>query len=60
MRGKDGVLFIYDISNQETFDGIESWYNLYKEENKAVVGLLIDNKCDKDWKSWSTKSGRIF
>ena len=50
MRGKDGVLFIYDISNQETFDGIESWYDLYKEENKAVVGLLIDNKCDKERK----------
>ena len=50
MRGKDGVLFIYDISNQETFDGIESWYNFYKEENKAVVGLLIDNKCDKERK----------
>ena len=50
MRGKDGVLFIYDISNQESFDGIESWYDLYKEENEEVVGLLIGNKCDKERK----------
>ena len=50
MRGKDGVLFIYDISNQESFDGIESWYDLYKDENEEVVGLLIGNKCDKERK----------
>ena len=50
MRGKDGVLFIYDISNQESFDCIESWYDSYKEENKEVVGLLIGNKCDKERK----------
>ena len=46
MRGKDAVLFVYDISNQESFDGIKSWYDLYKEQNKEVVGLLIGNKCD--------------
>ena len=46
MRGKDAVLFIYDISNQESFDNMKSWYDLYKEENKEVVGLLIGNKCD--------------
>ena len=50
MRGKDGVLFIYDISDQKSFDGIESWYDLYKDENEEVVGLLICNKCDKERK----------
>ena len=46
LRGKDGVLFIYDISNEKTFNDLKSWYDLYKEENDNVVGLLIGNKCD--------------
>ena len=50
MKGKDGVLFIFDISIQKTFDDIKFWYDLYKSENKEVVGLLIGNKCDKERK----------
>ena len=46
LRNKDGVLFVFDISNKESFDDLESWYNLYKEENGDVVGVLIGNKCD--------------
>ena len=47
LRNLDGVLFIFDISNKETFEGSQSWYDLYKEQNEKVVGLLIGNKCDK-------------
>ena len=46
LRHKDGVLFIFDLSDQKTFDNLKSWYKLYKEENEHVVGLLIGNKCD--------------
>ena len=46
LRNTDGVLFIYDISNQDSFNGLKIWYEFYKEENKEVVGLLIGNKCD--------------
>ena len=46
LRDKDGVLFIYDISNENSFRDLKSWYDLYKEENENVVGLLIGNKCD--------------
>ena len=46
MRNKDGVLFIYDITNQQSFDDLSFWYNSYKEQNEKVVGLLIGNKCD--------------
>ena len=48
MRNKDGVLFVYDISNRESFNDLESWYNLYKDANEQIVGLLLGNKCDKD------------
>ena len=50
LKGKDGVLFIFDISDQKTFDEIESWYELYKNENKEIIGLLIGNKCDLERK----------
>ena len=46
LRKKDGVLFIFDISNEESFESLEAWYELYKEQNEKVVGLLIGNKCD--------------
>ena len=48
LRQNDGVLFIFDVSNEKTFNDLESWYDLYKEENDNVVGLLIGNKCDCD------------
>ena len=48
LRDPDGVLFIYDISNKKSFDDLESWFNIYKEENEKLVGLLIGNKCDKE------------
>ena len=46
LRNTDGVLFIYDISNYNSFEGLDFWYKLYKEENEKVVGLLIGNKSD--------------
>ena len=46
LRNPDGVLFVFDISNRESFNKLESWYNLFMEENENVVGLLIGNKCD--------------
>ena len=50
LRKTDGVLFIFDITNKEYFDDIKTWYELYKEENEEVVGLLIGNKCDRELK----------
>ena len=46
LRNTDGVLFIYDISDKKSFDGLESWLDLYKEVNEKVIGVLIGNKND--------------
>ena len=46
LRQTDGVFFIFDISNQDTFDDLEFWYDLYKKENENIIGLLIGNKSD--------------
>ena len=46
LRNTDGVLFVYDISNKDSFNDLESWIDLYKEENENIIGLLIGNKSD--------------
>ena len=60
LRNLDGVLFIYDISNKRTFDDLKSWYDLYQEHNKNVVGLLIANKCDCGKKEVTEKEATNF
>ena len=46
LKKKDGVLFIYDITNKKSFEDLEAWFDFYQSENKKVAGLLIGNKCD--------------
>ena len=60
LRNPDGVLFIFDISDRKSFDELEFWYNLYKEENEKVVGLLIGNKCDLDDRKVSEEEAEKF
>ena len=42
----DGILFIYDITNQTSFDIIEQWYNEVKNYNDNIIGVLVGNKTD--------------
>ena len=42
----DGVLFVYDINNRDSFDDLESWYKFYNESKKEVIGVIIGNKND--------------
>ena len=46
LKQNDGVLFIFDLSDRKSFEDLETWYNLYKEENENIVGILIGNKSD--------------
>ena len=46
LKQNDGVLFIFDLSERKSFEDLEAWYNIYKEENENIVGILIGNKSD--------------
>ena len=47
LKGTDGVILVFDITNKETFDLLETWLNELKDTNKADVSkVLIGNKCD--------------
>ena len=46
LKHSDGILFVYDVSDEKSFNDLEIWYDLYKKEKEKVNGLLIGNKCD--------------
>ena len=50
-KGSQGALLIYDISNRNTFDNVETWVNSINEtlnniNNSKCVIILIGNKSD--------------
>eukprot|EP01017_Pseudomicrothorax_dubius_P003989 TRINITY_DN10708_c0_g1_i5.p1 TRINITY_DN10708_c0_g1~~TRINITY_DN10708_c0_g1_i5.p1 ORF type:complete len:192 (-),score=17.53 TRINITY_DN10708_c0_g1_i5:112-687(-) len=40
------VFFVFDITNRDSFLGIETWYNLFIERNKRAMRFLVGNKTD--------------
>ena len=49
MRKSDGVFFVFDLGNKQSFEDLKNWYKLYKDEKgeENVVGVLLGNKCDQ-------------
>ena len=46
-RGGNGVLVVYDITNRETFEKLNSWIiDINNKGNKYMYKILIGNKCD--------------
>ena len=47
LKGTNGVILVYDITNKETFDLIRSWIKDINENNKSNIGkVLLGNKLD--------------
>ena len=48
LRNADGVIFVFDLSNEESFDDLENWYELYKNEKgeEKINGVILGNKSD--------------
>ena len=56
LKGTDGALLVFDITNKETFELITSWLDDIKQNNKMNVGkILIGNKSDLDSERTVTK-----
>ena len=46
-KGANGILVVYDITNRESFEHLNSWLiEIEKNGNKNVYKLLIGNKSD--------------
>ena len=49
INNSHGFAFIYDITEQQSFDDINSWVSLALEKNKkSIFNILIGNKCDNE------------
>lgn len=42
-----GIILVYDITNQESFDNIDTWIKTIRNINESIPIILIANKCDK-------------
>ena len=46
-KGGNGILVVYDITDRESFENINSWLiEVEKNANKNIFKLLVGNKCD--------------
>ncbi|PIK41000.1 putative GTPase-like isoform X1 [Apostichopus japonicus] len=55
-RGAMGIMLVYDITNQKSFDNIRNWIRNIEEHASAdVEKMILGNKCDMDDKRQVSK-----
>ena len=60
-KGAHGIILVYDVTNQKSFDNIKNWVNQIKEEaSSKVCIILIANKIDSDERVVSKKDGEAL
>lgn len=48
-RGAMGIMLVYDITQEKTFDNISKWLrNIEEHANEDVEKMILGNKCDMD------------
>ncbi|TWW67545.1 Ras-related protein [Takifugu flavidus] len=48
-RGAMGIMLVYDITNEKSFDNIRNWMrNIEEHASSDVERMLLGNKCDMD------------
>ena len=45
-HGADGILFIYDITNINSFEGVKDWIKESEDYDNNIQKILLGNKCD--------------
>ncbi|EFC43164.1 rab family small GTPase [Naegleria gruberi] len=61
-RGAHGALMVYDITNKESFEHLEKWFNeISKQGEEGCIYIVIGNKCDLAGQRQVTEEeGKIF
>lgn len=55
-RGAMGIMLVYDISNEKSFENIVKWLrNIDEHANEDVEKMILGNKCDMEEKRVVTK-----
>ena len=45
-RNANGVLFVYDVTNKESFENVKHWIKDTEKIDKDIRGIIIGNKID--------------
>ena len=48
LKGADGILFVYDITQKKTFDNLKIWIRDSEESNQNFKKVIIGNKIDRE------------
>ncbi|XP_014241167.1 ras-related protein Rab-8A isoform X3 [Cimex lectularius] len=57
-RGAMGIMLVYDITNEKSFDNIKNWIrNIEENATTDVEKMLLGNKCDHDVRVVSKERG---
>ena len=48
MKGADGILFVYDITNKKSFENIKHWIKQTEDINGTFQKIIVGNKSDLD------------
>ena len=58
IRGANGIILIYDVTNKKSFEGIQNWVKQIKEQVSSRVSVaLVANKIDAEKRVVSPKEG---
>jgi Ras-related protein Rab-8A len=48
-RGAMGILLLYDVTNEKSFDNIKTWiHNIEQHASEDVEKMILGNKCDME------------
>ena len=59
LRHVEEIIIVFDVTNRKSFDDIENWLEIIKEEFNNPIILLFGNKVDANKEEWKVTEEEI-